>query len=193
MDLQSWKYIALLGAVIVVFAIIFPKKAKHGSQLPISKIELEQMELSLGHFMENMEQQQDELVNSLSASMSQLKEDHKNKNENIIALEKKCAYLEEQIATLSHAYVALETKYQHIAQLTPSKPEASSAQAAHAVEERVATKDNPDSIHSRYAEVFELYDAGKSIEYIAKKFGKNKGEIQLIIQLAKQEEKIQNG
>ncbi|MCI3918996.1 hypothetical protein MO973_01975 [Paenibacillus sp. TRM 82003] len=44
------------------------------------------------------------------------------------------------------------------------------------------------TVKERYREVFEMYEGGKSIEYIAKKLGKNKGEIQLIIGLAKQEE-----
>ncbi|WP_042160514.1 DUF6115 domain-containing protein [Paenibacillus gorillae] len=46
----------------------------------------------------------------------------------------------------------------------------------------------PTTIQSRYAELLELYSQGKSIELIAKKLGMNKGEVQLILQLAKQEE-----
>ncbi|TLS49822.1 hypothetical protein FE782_22720 [Paenibacillus antri] len=45
-----------------------------------------------------------------------------------------------------------------------------------------------DTVKSRYKELFDLHDSGKSIEHIAKKLGKNKGEVQLIIGLAKQEE-----
>ncbi|HZG75674.1 MAG TPA: hypothetical protein VEZ72_07425, partial [Paenibacillus sp.] len=46
------------------------------------------------------------------------------------------------------------------------------------------------TVKSRYKEVFDLHDSGKSIEYIAKKLGKNKGEVQLILGLAKQEEPV---
>ncbi|HZG58321.1 hypothetical protein [Paenibacillus sp.] len=45
-----------------------------------------------------------------------------------------------------------------------------------------------NTVKARYKDVFDLYDGGKSIEFIAKKLGKNKGEVQLIIGLAKQEE-----
>ena len=45
-----------------------------------------------------------------------------------------------------------------------------------------------NTIKARYKELFDLYDSGKSIEYIAKKLGRNKGEVQLILGLAKQEE-----
>lgn len=43
-------------------------------------------------------------------------------------------------------------------------------------------------IRSRYPELFAWHDAGKSVEYIAKKSGMNKGEVLLILQLAKREE-----
>jgi len=43
-------------------------------------------------------------------------------------------------------------------------------------------------IRSRYPELFAWHDAGKSVEYIAKKTGMNKGEVMLILQLAKREE-----
>jgi DNA-binding NarL/FixJ family response regulator len=45
-----------------------------------------------------------------------------------------------------------------------------------------------NKIQVRYSELFQLYGQGKSIEVISKKLGMNKGEVQLIIQLAKQEE-----
>lgn len=44
------------------------------------------------------------------------------------------------------------------------------------------------TVKDRYPEIFSLYDSGKSIEYIAKKLGKNKGEVSLILMLSKQEE-----
>jgi hypothetical protein len=43
-------------------------------------------------------------------------------------------------------------------------------------------------IRNRYRELFAWHDAGKSVEYIAKKSGMNKGEVMLILQLAKREE-----
>jgi hypothetical protein len=47
---------------------------------------------------------------------------------------------------------------------------------------------SPAGIRGRYRELFALYDAGKSVDYIAKKSGMNKGEVMLILQLAKREE-----
>lgn len=192
----GWQYIALLGAVIAIFAFIMPKQSKPTSLRIKSNDEIEQIELSLGQFMDNMEKQHDELVQVLSASINQLKEENRQKSDIITSLEKKSLMLEEQIAMLSHAYVALETKLQF---LSPTDDKSKSSTTT-SITSATLTKPEPDdtvskenSIHNRYAELFSLYEAGKSIEFIAKKFGKNKGEVQLIIQLAKQEEKIQHG
>ncbi|WP_027090843.1 DUF6115 domain-containing protein [Cohnella thermotolerans] len=45
-----------------------------------------------------------------------------------------------------------------------------------------------DTIGSRYAELLDLHRRGRSIEQIAKTLGMNKGEVQLILQLARREE-----
>lgn len=192
MELQGWSYIALLGAVIIVFSFMLPRQTKAIAARQSTRDELEQMELSLGQFMENMEQQHDELVQVVSTSMNQLKEDNRQKGDVITQLEKKCAMLEEQMATLSHAYVALETKLQFVGQ-APEKSYQSASAGPESATEESSKRTNPNSIHARYADIFELYNAGKSIEFIAKKLGKTKGEVQLIMQLAKQEEKIQHG
>ncbi len=62
-------------------------------------------------------------------------------------------------------------------------------------QEPAATREQPNepvalmNIKQRYAELFELYELGKSMDFIAKKLGMNKGEISLILLLAKQEER----
>lgn len=45
-----------------------------------------------------------------------------------------------------------------------------------------------ESIKDRYSEVFHLYDEGKSVDAIAKQTGIQRGEVQLILQLAEREE-----
>jgi DNA-binding NarL/FixJ family response regulator len=46
------------------------------------------------------------------------------------------------------------------------------------------------NIRDRYSVIFEMYDQGKSTDHIAKKLDMTKGEVNLIVQLAKQEEQI---
>lgn len=45
-----------------------------------------------------------------------------------------------------------------------------------------------ESIKDRYTELFRLHDEGKSMDAIAKQTGIQLGEVQLILQLAEQEE-----
>jgi hypothetical protein len=72
----------------------------------------------------------------------------------------------------------------------PPPPVSGQEQAARTASVQVAAA-QPErgamNIRDRYANVFQLYDQGKSTDYIAKKLDMNKGEVMLIIQLAKQE------
>ncbi|MDG0812448.1 hypothetical protein [Cohnella rhizosphaerae] len=47
--------------------------------------------------------------------------------------------------------------------------------------------DRPALIRDRYAQLLELYERGRSVEQVAKAMNMNKGEVQLILQLAKRE------
>ncbi|MFD2333220.1 hypothetical protein ACFSR7_28515 [Cohnella sp. GCM10020058] len=47
--------------------------------------------------------------------------------------------------------------------------------------------DRPPAIRERYAELLELYERGRSVEQVAKAMNMNKGEVQLVLQLAKRE------
>ncbi|CAI6027449.1 hypothetical protein [Cohnella sp. JJ-181] len=54
-------------------------------------------------------------------------------------------------------------------------------------EEKDAATDRPPAIRERYAELLALYERGRSVEQVAKAMNMNKGEVQLILQLAKRE------
>lgn len=47
--------------------------------------------------------------------------------------------------------------------------------------------DQPASIRERYGELVALYERGRSVEQVARAMNMNKGEVQLILQLAKRE------
>lgn len=187
--MQPWQYIALLGAVIAVTAVILPKNKNSSNHAnhDVNK-QIEQMELSFEQFMDNMEKEHDDLVKMLSSSLQNMKEEDRLKSDQIARLEKKCADLEEHISSLSHENVALNTKVSMLS--TSSTVTASTHVESPVTDESEATEATIDenSIHYRYIELFDMYQSGKSVEAIAKKLGKNKGEVQLILQLAKQEE-----
>ncbi|MFC5401965.1 hypothetical protein [Cohnella soli] len=58
------------------------------------------------------------------------------------------------------------------------------------VEEPIAEPNVPPTLRGRYPELFSMHDNGKSVDQIAKEFGMNKGEVQLILQLARREEEL---
>ncbi|MCR8656280.1 DUF6115 domain-containing protein [Paenibacillus endoradicis] len=195
--MQSWQYIALLGAVIAVTAAILPKNKKYQAASGSNHAQFEQLEMSFEQFMENMEKEHDGLVKMLTTSLQTMREEDRLKTDQITRLEKKCSELEEQLSSLSHANVALETKLSLLAANTHFTSQSSAQDMQHAafdsqLEQLKQSIIPENSIHNRYVELFELYDNGKSVEAIAKKLGKNKGEVQLILQLAKQEENARN-
>lgn len=49
------------------------------------------------------------------------------------------------------------------------------------------TAGRPAAIRDRYAQLLELHERGRSVEQVAKAMNMNKGEVQLILQLAKRE------
>jgi len=187
--MQSWQYIALLGAVIAVAALLLPK-GKNEKPGASSNAQMEQLELAFEQFMDNMENEHNDLVKMITTSLNQLKEEDRVKGEALARLEQRNMMLEEQLSKLSQQVAAAEAKLQ-LLQASPNL----SINASHRAEAPEAAKDESEvdipanSIQSRYTELFEMYNSGKSVEAIAKKLGKNKGEIQLIIQLAMQEEK----
>jgi len=191
--MESWQYIALLGAVIVVAAFMLPK-GKNQKQSASSSAQMEQLELAFEQFMDNMENEHNDLVKMLTTSLNQLREEDRVKSETIVRLEKRNLMVEEQLAKLSQQIAASEAKLQMLQanlfdQTSKSNTLNETVQSLQATEEEAADQLPADSIQKRYAELLEMYNSGKSIEAIAKKLGKNKGEVQLILQLAMQEEK----
>lgn len=187
--MDAWQYIVLLGAVIAVFAIISPKRPANAA---VSNNGMQNMETALEQFMENMERDNEELVGLVKDYQQSASQDSNKYKERISALEYRCEKLEEQ---LKFALERLEYADQAYATIAASQASRLSAETAATFatqlerEVSAVAEPNPprDTIEARYGELFELYRGGKSIEAIAKKLGMNKGEVSLIIGLAKQE------
>jgi hypothetical protein len=81
---------------------------------------------------------------------------------------------------------------------TPPAPAAGGTSGGHAADGTEGSADRATdgaagggaatTIRGRYAELLDLYNRGRSVEQIAKALNMNKGEVQLILQLAKREE-----
>lgn len=188
-----WQYIVLLGAVVIVFAFALPRKKQHSEQ-PSQTIQ--NMETALEQFMENMEKDNQELVALVADAQREAKAESERKDIRISELERKAAMLERQLQAAAAAERSMDYRISQAPAVQPEPPAATVTVSAVQAEAE-AKADSNDSrqsdnakqtIHARYSELFQLYEQGKSIEAISRKLGMNKGEVQLIMQLAKQED-----
>ncbi|GLX68510.1 DUF6115 domain-containing protein [Paenibacillus glycanilyticus] len=178
--MSNWTYIVLLGAVVVVVSLFLPKKQQpaQGSN------DTRNMEIALEQFMENTELDHQEMVKLVTVLREEGKQQAEVNGQRLLELSNRCQLLEQQVATLQQQNDRLAAQAMPIAVPSQHATEADKL-AIMGLEPEPAVS----SIQMRYAELFELYHQGKSIEAIAKKMNMNKGEVQLILQLAKQEEK----
>lgn len=191
--MEPWQNIVLVGAVVIVAALIMPKKKPESEQ---SSQTVRNMETALDQFMENMEKDNEQLLQLVAETQKTSKLEAQQKDQRISLLEQRCGQLEKLLQeTVVRPAIAASGQVQSQDTAAGAK-EAIDSEGPHPIagsnasdsqEQNEQTK-NPNSIHARYAELFQLYGEGKSVEAIAKRLGMNKGEVQLIIGLSKQEE-----
>ncbi len=191
--MAPWQLIVLLGAFAAVAALAMPRR-KDAAE-PAAGVA--GMQVALEQFMENMEADNRELVETITKAQHQTREDNASRDERIAVLERRCKELEDKLGRaelrLEEQLQALRASASQLAvkESTPAEqPAAAVAEAARAAPVTVQEETEPQSppIRQRYAELFDLHGQGKSIDVIAKKLAINKGEVMLILQLAKQEE-----
>ncbi|MCR8642163.1 hypothetical protein NV379_05775 [Paenibacillus sp. N1-5-1-14] len=177
-------YVILLGLVIVVFTQFFMRKDSKKSKASGS---MDEFEKSVGMFAAELEEQNEALVKLFADS----------KRESDLKLAHLAGKLElmekhnhELAQELSHLKLVLnERRFE--ASIAPTIVMESQRQVVASVEvvpESIPEPEADPLIKARYPDIFELYEQGKSVEYIAKKLGKNKGEVNLILMLSRQEE-----
>jgi hypothetical protein len=181
--MSNWTYIVLLGAVVAVASLFLPRKR----QMQESK-DTHSMEIALEQFMENTELDHQELVKLVTLLREEGKQQTELSRQRLSELENKCLLLEQQLLFLQ------QQRQNEMLMAAQPKLGSVQGQAAVAAEQQPAavepmSQPAVSGIQMRYSDLFELYSQGKSIEAIAKKLHMNKGEVQLILQLAKQEEK----
>lgn len=184
---DPWFYIVLLGLAALIYAMLLPnrkspdKSTDHG---------LGDIEVTLEQYMSEIEKENDELIDLIA----QMKQDFTSKQlahqEQIVELRQRIIEIEQtnNVAVLQPVQLPLPLEKAH-----SSVPSVEDTQAAVLVAEassefEVVETKAPESVRDRYPELFDLYEKGKSIDMIAKTIGIQRGEIQLILQLAKREE-----
>lgn len=192
MAMQPWMYVVLLGLVIIVYARFLPKDQGRSSAKVNVVAEIEE---TIEHFAAEMDEQNQSLLNlftktkqdyevELAKLAGRLETLEKQKHE--LSQELTKAHVNQQMNPPSKAHIEAAFMHQTDAAAVPPVDTVS------VVDEIVPEEPSYAglSMKSRYAELFALHDQGKGVEAIAKKLGMNKGEVSLILQLSRQEERI---
>lgn len=196
-------YVVLIGLLIVVFSSFLPK-ASSGSKTSSSPEVMNELEETMEGFLAELEEDNQKLI----GTMASMKAEHEAA---VKRLTDKLDHLEKEVQDIRQGWnrMALERVERREAELlektlslqTPAAPLVPAAVAGSrnaaplhepvpSTEAHEPGKENGDTtIRHRYQELFRMHGEGKSVEYIAKKSGMNKGEVSLILQLAEQEER----
>lgn len=190
--MQPWAYIVLLGGIALGYALFLPARARRIDSAG-ERQGLKEVEAALELYMADVERENRELLELLGSIKAQ-------SQSNQAALQEQLAELKGQLDALQHRTSQLESRVaaneNGLLQMAISGGAAGSAKGADSPGEG---NDKPadeikakpvSTIKLRYPQLFELDSQGKSIDIIAKKTGMQRGEIQLILQLAKQEESV---
>ncbi|WP_127580664.1 hypothetical protein [Paenibacillus koleovorans] len=212
--MEPWHYIVLLGAVLLVFALIRPSTRQQPK--PAANT-MQAIEDTMEQFSAELEEENRQLLQLVSA----MKHDHEKHSAKlqgrIEALERNNGEVSKQLDRLlqaeetrksqpavTQAYVQSAVPQAEGYSTAPAAGATLSASVARLSDKPIpiesvghaaaASAPTPEprgiNIRNRYAELFQLEKQGKSVDYIAKKLGMNKGEVMLILQLAKQEDRV---
>ncbi|MGG6311149.1 hypothetical protein [Paenibacillus macerans] len=195
---DPWFYIVLLGAAALVYALLLPGRQSAANSKTDTARDLE---ATLEQYMSEIEKENEELI----ALVSQMKQDFSTKQlaqqEQITELRQRLGEAEISARQSESRLGSLEALIGEKSMLTVAAervlPTDSAVEKQTVEPELVVLEGDPqpteqesdqEHVRDRYPELFEWYDKGKSIDMIAKAVGLQRGEVQLILQLAKKEE-----
>jgi len=183
--MSPWLSVVLLGVAIFGFAWLTPargrdERGENGNEAAYDRL------------LEDLETENRELLGAVSKFKQEQDETVKGLVKQIAILERQMKALSEQSAASAAIAVSVAAPPQEAnpAAQTAASPAPEPPQSAQPEEAEPEPEPPfaPPSIRERYAELIALHDKGRSIEHIAKSAGMNKGEVQLILQLARREE-----
>lgn len=202
--MDAWLYIVMLGVAIAGFAWMMPKNGGKPEQAAFAGEEayrqlLEDLEAEnreLFDAVAKFKQENDATVEKLGRRIVQMERQMKEWTDGPIpsAASPAEATLPPPSPSSPNAAPNAERPLPHPLRPTPNEEEidpAAREAAAGAIPEETEIEPDaaPTTIRGRYPELLDMHDKGRSIEHIAKATGKNKGEVQLILQLARREER----
>lgn len=177
--MKPWIYIVLLGIAAVLYALMLPKRRE---ETVSSERVVKEVESTLEAYMAEVQHENEQLVELVGQMKQELTAKQQAQQEQVSELRQRLLVTEQKLTESETRLRTVED------QLTRSATLSEESAAATAEVEDIPPP--VPSIKSRYTELFDLYEQGKSIDVIAKNTGFQRGEVQLIIQLAKQEESV---
>ncbi|RED41417.1 hypothetical protein [Paenibacillus sp. VMFN-D1] len=197
--MEPWLIVVILGAAALVYAMMLPKRKEEQSQ---QGSVVKQVEATLEQYMAEIENENVELVELVSQMKQDMAAKQLSQQEQLSEMRRRLVSLEQQVAQQDARLLRMESL--PAGQATVSRETAAAVEPEVFLESAAAAgadsegqdgtestlPEQQPSIKDRYPELFELYSTGKSIDAIGKMTGMHRGEIQLILQLAKQEETL---
>jgi hypothetical protein len=178
--LQPWVYIVVLGVVAIGYALLLPARARDKNA---EKHSLKETEAALELYVADIERENEEMVKLVTGLKHQSQANQE-------ALQEQISELRAQLAEQQQKSLQLEAAIINNKSETKETAAADKPAEEILIIEKEAQQKPVSSIKLRYPKLFELNEQGKSIDAIAKIAGLQRGEVQLILQLAKQEESV---
>jgi hypothetical protein len=182
--MSPWVSMVLFGVAIFGFAWLLPKRVQgiEGSGVV--------GEAAYDRLLEDLEMENRELVDTVATFKQEQDQRVHRLSNRIVELERQMkVWVEQSMHAPAPATIPVSE--------TPSvlEPASAPAQVQKAASQPLADIEPereemvlpPASIRVRYAKLIALHDKGRSVDQIAKSAGMNKGEVQLILQLARRE------
>ncbi|OAB35794.1 hypothetical protein PMSD_12385 [Paenibacillus macquariensis subsp. defensor] len=184
--MKPWIIIVMLGLAALVYAVMLPRRQ---SDKISSEQVVKEVESTLEQYMADIEEENDTLVELVG----QIKKDTSAKH---MAMEEQLKEMRQRLLEVEQHSVQqgariTDVEKEKLLQVTALAEMPSLGVNTTDLPENEQSDDVPEAVNSikhRYSELFELHNQGKSIDIIGKLVGLQRGEVQLILQLAKQEE-----
>ncbi|WP_379126585.1 hypothetical protein [Paenibacillus sp. sgz500958] len=191
--MQPWVYIVLLGVAAIAYSLMMPRRSK---QENLEQRALKETEAALEMYVADIERENEEIINLVGSIKQQSQATQGALQEQLVELKAQLAEQQRISAQLESRLTAGESGLLQLAMLSKGQPDAVNERIVpektenSIAEEQTEPAKPVNSIKLRYPKLFELNEQGKSIDAISKIVGLQRGEVQLILQLSKQEESL---
>lgn len=187
--------IVLMGGILIVYATTLPASSKPTAVASSPESWLDAVSVTLQQMMEEFTQEQQQLQQTFERTKQDMTRHVQDVAQRVAGIEQevtaKLYGIEHRWHTFSTHWERQRAAHEEMEYTTSQKrltgTENLSTPMGDLAVERGATTVDPIHVRTKFKELLEMHDQGKSVEYIAKKLAKNKGEVLLIIRLAQAE------